>query len=561
MSNGPVVASGVIAKPDRIAAFRSVLPADLAHSPLLGILGVIMGAGIASLAARLLSLGLADLRGHLGIGLDEGAWIGTAFNTATVFTGPLTVYLGALLGARRVLLFGCVVFATVSACLPFVHSYSLLIVLLAIAGLSSGTFYPLTISFALLNVPLRYLALTLGVYATCIEGALNFAPSLYGFYRDHWSWAWMFWTSGVMAPIVAACAYYGIPASRGPAPSAGPKPSFAGFLYFSAGIALLFAAIDQGQRLDWWRSGLFTALFASGIFLVACAAVRRMRAPNPLIDLPYLRQWNTIAAAVALFGFRFVLLATALVIPQSLSVQGFDAAQLGPAVFWTAMAEMCLAVFAAHLLNKGLDSRLLMAFGFATISAVCLVNADFTSAWAAENYFRTELAMAVGQSFAFVGLVSTLILHSFFSGGLDSPFRVLTFSAFLHLVRIFGGQVGTTVMSRFIAEQEKLHSYLLGLHLQAGDWVTAHTVTLLSAGFAARSNGTAGAAGRAVGLVANDVRVQAYSLTFIDAFHLLAWASVATLLLLATLRRFPMNFRDLAALDAGAPVARARDQS
>src|SRR5262245_45136817 len=107
MSNAPATAtSDSVAKPDGIAALRSVLPADLAHSPLLGILGVIMGAGLSSLAARLLSLGVADLRGHLGVGVDEGAWIGTAFNTATVFIGPLTVYLGAMLGARRVLLAG-----------------------------------------------------------------------------------------------------------------------------------------------------------------------------------------------------------------------------------------------------------------------------------------------------------------------------------------------------------------------------------------------------------------------------------------------------------------------
>jgi MFS transporter, DHA2 family, multidrug resistance protein len=560
MPNSPATASDSTARADRIAALRSVLPADLSHSPLLGILGVIMGAGISSLAARLLSLGLTDLRGQLGIGFDEGAWIATAFNTATVFIGPLTVYLGALLGARRILLVGSVLFAIVSACLPFVHSYSLLIVLVAIAGFSSGTFYPLTIGFALLNVPLRYLALTLGVYATCIEGALNFAPSLYGFYRDHWSWAWMFWTSALVAPIMTACVYYGVPASRQPAPS-GPKPSFAGFLYFSAGIALLFAALDQGQRLDWWRSGVFTALVASGLFLVLCAIARRMRAPNPFVDLPYLRQWNTIAAAVALFAFRFVLLATALLIPQSLSFRGLDATQYGPAVLWTAMAEMFLAVFAAQLLNKGLDSRLLMALGFATIAAVCLVNGDFTRAWAAENYFRTELVMAVGQSFAFVGIVSTLILQALFSGGLESPYRVLTFSSFIHLVRIFGGQLGTTSMSRFIAEQEKLHSYLLGLHVQTGNWVTEHTVSLVTAGLAARSSGTAGAAGRAVGLVAGGVRLEAYTLAFIDAFHLIAWASVATLILIATLRRFPMNYRDLAALDAGPPAARTRGQS
>ena len=546
---------------DRVAALRSVLPADLAHSPLLGVAAVVMGAGTASLAARLLSLGLADLRGHLGIGIDEGAWIGTAFNASTMFIGPLTVYLGALLGARRVMLVCGVVFTVVSVCLPFAPSYRVLIVLLAIAGLSSGTFYPLTISFALLNVPLRFLALTLGVYATCIEGALNFAPSLYGFYLNHLSWAWMFWTSAVITPVVTACVYFGMPAPRPRPQMSGPKPSFAGFLYASAGLALLFAALDQGQRLDWWRSGVFAALVASGTFFLVCAIVRRMRAPNPLVDLPYLRKWNTIALATGLFSFRFVLLATAFVIPQSLSFRGLDASQFGPAVLWTAMPEMVLAVFAAYLLNKGLDSRLLMALGFATIAAVCLVNAHFTSAWAAENYFRTELLMALGQSFAFVGLVSTLILQAFFSGGHDSPYRVLTFSAFLHGVRIFGGQLGTTLMARFISEQEKVHSYLVGLHVQPGGWIEDHTVRLLSAGLAARSNGSAGAAGRAVGLVAGSVRQQAYSLTFIDAFHLIAWVSVATLILIATIRRFPLNFRDLAALDAGARQPRTGDRS
>src|SRR4029450_5140622 len=141
---------------------------------------------------------------------------------------------------------------------------------------------------------------------------------LYGFYRDHLSWTWIFWTSAVLAPVMLACVYFRMPAS--PRPQAwGPKPSFAGFLYASAGFGLLFAALDQGQRLDWWRSGVFTALFASGTFLLGCAIARRMRAPNPLVDLPYLRQWTTIALALALFAFRLVLLATALVIPLSLS--------------------------------------------------------------------------------------------------------------------------------------------------------------------------------------------------------------------------------------------------
>src|ERR1700740_1797088 len=78
-----------------------VLPIDLSHSPLLGIVGVILGAGIVTLTGRLLSLGLADLKGNVGIGFDDGAWISSAFNVALMFIGPFSVYLGGLFGRRR----------------------------------------------------------------------------------------------------------------------------------------------------------------------------------------------------------------------------------------------------------------------------------------------------------------------------------------------------------------------------------------------------------------------------------------------------------------------------
>jgi DHA2 family multidrug resistance protein len=385
-----------------------------------------------------------------------------------------------------------------------------------------------------------------------VEGAVNFAPSLYGFQRDHLSWQWMFWTSAIDTPVMMACIYFGLP--RSPRPSrSGPAPSFIGFFYASAGLALLFAALDQGQRLDWWRSGVYTGLFAAGTFLLLCAVIRRLRAPNPLVDLPYLRNWNTALLGFGLYAFRFCLLATIVIIPQSLSVRGLDAAQFGPAVLWTAVAELGLAVVAAQLLNKGLDSRLLMAFGFAMMAFTCLLNADYTSAWAAENYFRSELLMGVGQVFAMVGLVGSIILQVMFSGGLDSPYRVLTFSAFFHVVRLFGGQIGVALMGHFIAEREKVHSFLLGLHVQPGSWLTTQTITELTDGLAAKSTGVAAAAGRAVGVTAGSVRVQAYALSFIDAFHLIAWTCVAALLLVAMLRRFPMNYRDLRAVTAEVP--------
>ena len=529
----------------------ATLPIDLSHSPLLGILGVILGAGMVTLTGRLLTLGLADLKGNVGIGFDDGAWISSAFNVALMFIGPFSVYLGGLLGPRRVLLNAAAVFALICAFLPLVHSYSLLTFLLAVAGLTSGTFYPLTLTFALRNIPLRYLALVIALYATCIEGTVNFAPSLYGYCRDHLSWHWMFWIPAIITPVMMTCIYFGIPASPKPQTKKEP-PSFVGFLYLSAGFALLFAALDQGQRLDWWRSGVFTALFASGMFLLLCALVRRLRQPNFLVDLPYLRQWNTILLGVALFTFRFTLLATVIIIPQSLAIRAFDAAQIGPAVVWTAIAELTLAFVGALLLYRGIDTRLLMAIGFAAVAFACLLNADFTSAWSAENYFRSELLIAVGQSFAMMGLVSAIILQATFSGGLESPQRALTFSAFFHVVRLLGGQAGVALMGHFIAEREKLHSYLLGLHVQSGAWITEGTLRGLAAGLGAKSSGVAAATGRALGIIDSRVRLQAYSLTFIDAFHLVAWTCVAMMLVIALLRKAPLNFSQLPMLQQGA---------
>src|SRR5215471_1217773 len=482
--------------PQQIAkGLAGAVPADLSKSPLLGILGVIMGAGIVSLMGRMVTLGLADLKGHLGIGFDDGAWISSAYNVALMFIGPFTVYLGALIGPRRILMVAAAVF-------------------------------------------------TIALYATFVDGAVNIAPSLFGWYREHLSWEWMFWNSAVITPLMMLCIYFGIPSTPPPKKSS-ETPSFAGFLYASAGFAMLFAAFDQGERLDWWRSGLFTALFAGGSFLLLCGLARRLRSANPLVDLPYLRQWNTILLGLGLIVFRFNLLSTIVLIPLTLSIHGFEAYQIGPAVIWSAAPLLALAFVAGFFLLENLGSRLLMATGFACMAFAACLNAGITSAWSAANYYRTELLLGVGQSFAFIGLVSTIILQGTFSGAMSKPQRILTFSAYFHTIRLFGGQLGAVFMGHFIAQREKLHSNLLGLHVERGSWITDGNLHHLSLGLYSKSAGLEAAMGRAFGVMGSRLRLEAYTLTFIDGFHLLAWSCVVALLLIAVLRRSPLNYGDL----------------
>ena len=191
-----------------------------------------------------------------------------------------------------------------------------------------------------------------------------------------------------------------------------------------------------------------------------------------------------------------------------------------------------------------------MAAGFTCMAAASLLNSQYTLAWSASNYYHSELLMGVGQSFAFIGLVSTIVLQAVFTGGLSKPQAALTFSAFFHTVRLFGGQLGVAFMTHFIAVREQLHSNLIGLHVQQGNWIDDAALTQLAAGLSAKSSGLTAATGRAVGLIGGRVRLQAYTLTFIDGFHLVAWACVAALLLIALLRQSPLNYRELSFPDS-----------
>jgi MFS transporter, DHA2 family, multidrug resistance protein len=534
--------------PAQIAhAAAAAMPAEVSSRPLLGTLGVLLGAGLVTLTGRMLDLGLADLKGHLGISYDAGAWLSSAFNASLMFIGPFSVYLGGLLGPRRLLLFAAGVFTVVCTFLPLIHSYSLLVAALIVVGLTSGTFYPLTLTFALRAIPLRYLPFTLAFYATFIDGAVNIAPSLYGFYREHLSWHWMFWGSAVIAPVMMICIYYGIP-SAAARKKDGAGPSFAAFLYLSLGLALLFAAIQQGERLDWWRSGVYNALFLSGSLLLLCALLRRLRGPNPLVALPYLWKWNTVLLGCLLFWFRFTLCTTIILVPQSLAIRGFEPDQIGPAIIWSAVPLLPIAFIAGLLLLRKLDPRILLAVGLACTAFSAVLNAHYDSAWAAANFYRTELLTGVGQAFSLIGLVGCIVLQAIFTGGLAKPERVLTFSAFFHTIRLFGGTAGAIYMGHFIAQREKLHSNLLGLHVSVGNWITDQNIHAITAGLYAKSSGMAGAGARAVDLIASRLRLQAYSLSIIDGFLLIAWSCACALIFVALLRKSPLNYGDLSTM-------------
>ncbi|HTU48473.1 MAG TPA: MFS transporter [Bryobacteraceae bacterium] len=516
-------------------------PLQTKTNPYIGILGVFLGAGAATLNSRLLSIGLPDLRGALGFGFDEASWLPTALNMAMMFSGVFVVFVNTRLGPRRILLFMATIFTVASLILPFATGYWAMLGCLVIAGVASGTFYSLTMTFVLNALPKRLIIFGVAAYAADIVFVSNIASVLEGWYMEHLSWHWIFWTAALVAPLMMICVHFGISGR----PILGPRPSWRGFAYFSLGVSLLYGALDQGQRLDWLNSGTIVGMSVAGFFLIGAAGVRRALQPNPTLNLSFLNKRNIIILALSIFVFKFTHLATIVLVPGFLgNIHRYRPLETGHALAWVAV-PMFAVVWLVAVLIVYTHSRLILAVGLTTAAVVCWTCAHLDSSWAGNSFQFAELLFAAGFACTYVGLVSSLVLEAIDAGALASVANVATFSGFMHFVRIFGGQVGVAILTHFVSVREQFHSNVLGLHVDAGRWLTGERVWMLTAGLFSPSAGLEEAHQRALGILSQQVRAQAYTLAIADAFILITWVAVAYLVLMLFLTPGKLTYKML----------------
>jgi len=93
----------------------------------------------------------------------------------------------------------------------------------------------------------------------------------------------------------------------------------------------------------------------------------------------------------------------------------------------------------------------------------------------------------------------------------------------MHTFRIFGGQVGVSLMNRFLTVREEFHSNMLAS--RAGcNWLTDERLRIVSLGMLPSSSGPDGSASARRRTLRSTVHAQAYTLAMPMALCLLpAW--------------------------------------
>jgi DHA2 family multidrug resistance protein len=501
--------------------------------PYVGIFGVLVGSIMGTLGSRTTSFGLADLRGALHAGFDEGAWITSSFGIGQMLVGVASPYLGAVFGARRVLLLGIILFFMASLLAPMTNNLLAFQVLLGLAGIGSGTFIPLTISFVIRNLPAQLVVYGLAMYAMNSELSQNVAASLEGWYADHLSWRWIYWQYCTALPLMFAAIWFGVP--REAVNTALLREfDWSGLAFAGIGFAMLFTGLDQGNRLDWTGSGFVLGMLAGGGILTAAFIIRETITPRPFLSLRLLLRGNLLILMLALAGFRFIILSTAYIIPTYLqTVQNFRELQVGQILLWIALPQLLIAIPLAALLRR-VDGRYILALGTALIGIACIMASHLTSQWVTADFLPSQIVQAVGQSFALTALVVLIVRQTV-------PAEALMIGCLLQISRLFGGEIGTASMQTFVRVREQIHSHLIGLHITTGSDLTTDRLAAYASRLGAHISDPGLTASQAARLLGTATTTQASVLAYQDGFAMAALVAFACLILVALMRRGPRS--------------------
>ncbi|MGX9392768.1 MFS transporter [Nitrobacteraceae bacterium UC4446_H13] len=514
----------------RVIASGPVSVGTAVHYPILAVIAVLLGASMANIDSRMFSIGLADLRGAFSLSFDEGAWLSTASTGSQIFIAPAVAWLATVFGLRRILGLPSLVFAIISLVIPFVRDYPALLTLTVIHGLLLGTFVPATLMIIFRNLPIKWWLVAIGIYALRVGFSLNFGPALVGFYVDRIGWEWLYWQDAIVAVLMAGLVYVGAPwepLNRKLLETA----DWGGMLLLGSGIAMVYAGLDQGNRLDWLGSGTIVALLASGGLLLVAFFINEAVVRDPWAHANVLLSRNIGFALVVILLYTLTSLSNSSLVPNFLSsVAQLRPEQTGRLLLMYCVLPMVLLFPLSLWLLRRLDPRIVLATGLMAFAAAALLGTQITHDWRPVDFVPMVLLQSVGQTFSLMPIILIALANS-------DPTRATAFAAYIQIMRLGGAEIGIALMGTWLRVREQMHSNLLGQHVTDASAQVAHLLAKLSAHFS--SFGLGAALPRSLGTLSGIVQRESNVLAYIDAFWLTFVAAVAGLLITALITRPP----------------------
>jgi MFS transporter, DHA2 family, multidrug resistance protein len=335
---------------------------------------VVLASSLYGTALLTTSTILPQMQGAMSATQDEIAWAMTFNILATAIVTPMTGWLVARFGEKRVMVWSIGVFTIATLFCGMSQSLEALVFWRIIQGGTGAPVVPLSQTILLNTFPRRQHTMVLGLFGMAVAVAPVFGPILGGYLAEAYSWRWAFY----MLVPVGVIALIGTQVTlRADDASARVKFDWTGFIALATALAAVQLVLARGVRLDWFNSTeivveCLVAAVAFYVFLFHC-----LTTTSPFLNLKLLKDRN-YAIGLALVTIYGMLNFTPMVLLPPLLQQyvGYSDALVGQ-VIGSRGVGMTIGFMTAGFMAR-IDPRISMAFGFGlqTLAGVWMLTFD-----------------------------------------------------------------------------------------------------------------------------------------------------------------------------------------
>jgi EmrB/QacA subfamily drug resistance transporter len=389
------------------------------------------------------NVALPSIQRDLGAQLSELEWVVSGYAltfAALLLTGGK---LGDLLGRRRMLVIGLVIFGGSSLACALAPDAGVLIGARVVQGVGAALMNPATLSIIAATFGPRQRGTAIGIWVGVSATALAIGPLVGGLLTEHVGWSSIFYINVPIAAVAVVASFLLIDESKDM--SHEQRLDLPGLVTSGVGLFALTYGLIEANTYG-WTSGRIVGAFAIAAVSLATFILLELHQRLPMLDLSLFRSStfagaNTVLllVALAMFGiFFFVSL-------YMQNILGYSAVQAGAAFLPLTLLVVLLAPVAGRISDR-LGSRSLMTFGMTLVGLQLLY---FSTLGVKESYWALVPGMLLGG----IGMPAVMTPASAAAMSGVSADKAGVGSAVLNSSRQVGGSLGIALMGAIMAHE------------------------------------------------------------------------------------------------------------
>ena len=480
-------------------------------------MSVMLATIMQALDTTIANVALPHMQGAMGATQDQISWVLTSYIVAAAIFMPLTGFLTARWGRKRVFMWSVVGFTLASMLCGAAQTLPEIVLFRLLQGIFGASLVPLSQAVLLDTYPPEQHGKAMAMWGVGVMVGPILGPTLGGWLTEYYNWRWVFYINlpfGVLAWLGLAAFVRETPIDRT------RRFDLLGFALLSLGIGAMQMMLDRGQSLDWFANPeIVVEALLAGLALYLFVA-HMFTHDHPFIEPGLFKDRNFSVGLVLIFIVGIILLATMALLPPFMqSLLGFPVIDVGYLLAPRGVGTM-IAMMMVGKLSGRLDVRYMIFFGLILTSLslweMTLFNANIDG-W---DIVRTGVTQGFGLGFIFVPL-STITFAS-----LAARYRNEG-TALFSLMRNIGSSIGISVVMTYLAQRTQAN------HAAFADYINPFNLALRQAVEADAYNLTTP---QGLAAINGEVTRQAAMLAYLQDFRLMMWITLIAIPLVVLLR-------------------------